>query len=141
MTRRSRIAVVAVIAIIVALVISGGVARVRSASPAPRRAPAGGRTIDQDFRDAIARARRARLAPAAAAAGGEPTISGRVIDVRTLRPVGRVGGVSRGASGDSTVLAAAAGAYAIRVAAGVYRAFVRDDTVLSVGRPERVRLP
>ena len=47
----------------------------------------------------------------------------------------------RSASGESSTTTRADGAYAIQVATGTYRAFVRDDTVLSIGPPDLVRLP
>jgi carboxypeptidase family protein len=74
-------------------------------------------------------------------AAGEVTITGRVVDVRAQAPVGNVEVVFHSASGDSSTTTAADGTYAIEVATGMYRAFVRDDTVLSVGRPDLVRVP
>lgn len=73
--------------------------------------------------------------------GGEVAITGRVIEVQQQQPVGSVELVFRGAAGDATTSARRDGSYAIRLAPGTYRAFVRDDTVMSLGRRDPVRLP
>lgn len=72
---------------------------------------------------------------------GAVTISGTVLDAGTLEGVGGVEVVFRSAAGEETTIADAAGRYRIDVPAGTYRAFVRDDTVLSVGPADHVRLP
>jgi hypothetical protein len=64
-----------------------------------------------------------------------------VIDIRQQRPVGEVEVVFRDDLGDASATAASDGSYAIRIAPGVYRAFVRGEGVLSIGRPDRTRLP
>ncbi|MBA3821342.1 MAG: carboxypeptidase regulatory-like domain-containing protein [Deltaproteobacteria bacterium] len=69
------------------------------------------------------------------------TISGSVLELGTSRPVGNVEVVFRGATGEETTTARADGTYSLDLPAGVYRAFVRDDAVLSVGGQERIRLP
>ncbi len=72
---------------------------------------------------------------------GAVTIAGTVIDAQSSGPVGNVEVVFRSALGEETAMASADGKYHIDVPAGVYRAFVRDETVLSVGRIDHVRLP
>lgn len=69
------------------------------------------------------------------------TVAGKVIDIGQQQPVGGVEVVFRGAAGESTTTARRDGSYAIHVPAGRYHAFVRDDAVLSIGRPDLVRLP
>lgn len=94
------------------------------------------RTVSRELGEAIARIRAIpRIAVAAV------RITGRVIELRDQAPVGGVEVVFRGAAGELTTTADARGAYAITVAAGAYRAFVRDDQVLSVGRASLVRVP
>jgi Carboxypeptidase regulatory-like domain len=140
MTRRSRIAAVVVVIAIVAWLAAG---RTQHAAPAPVARPASDRAIGHDFHDALARIRAARgasIAPLAREPG--VTISGHVIDVSNpAQPVGEVEVVFRGATGESTTMSDAGGAYALRVAAGTYHAFVRGDAVVSFARPDRVRLP
>jgi hypothetical protein len=72
---------------------------------------------------------------------GTVTISGAVIDAATDESVGGVEVVFRSDAGEETTTADDDGRYRIDVPAGSYRAFVRDETVLSVGYAERVRLP
>ena len=143
--RRARRARIAVALAVLALIAWWGAGRVGqgSATAPPPRPSSANRTIGPDFSNAIARsrARVATLPFAAPQADGEVTIAGRVIDVRLQQPVGNIEVVFRSTSGETSTTTHPDGAYSIRVAAGVYRAFVRDDTVLSVGRPDRVRLP
>jgi len=102
------------------------------------------RTIGRDFQDALAtgRARGAQIpwAPPQRL-DGAVTISGAVIDKQSGTPVGSVEVVFRSAAGEETAMAEPDGTYRIDLPAGVYRAFVRDDTVLSVGQIDHVRLP
>ena len=63
-------------------------------------------------------------------------LSGIVIDESDGSPVAGAEVVIRGAAGESTTTSEATGEYAIAVAPGVYRAFVRDDEVMSVGESE-----
>ncbi|MEO8699404.1 MAG: carboxypeptidase-like regulatory domain-containing protein, partial [Kofleriaceae bacterium] len=63
------------------------------------------------------------------------------IDKSGQQPVGNVEVVFRNLTGEETAMAGADGRYRIDVPAGVYRAFVRDDSVLSFGRVGRVRVP
>jgi hypothetical protein len=68
-------------------------------------------------------------------------ITGRVVDAADHQPVGGVEVVFRGAAGEATTASRSDGSYALRVAPGVYRGFVRDDAVLSLGHAEPTRLP
>lgn len=71
---------------------------------------------------------------------GAVTIAGTVVDAATHDGVGGVEVVFRGERGEESVIAGPDGRYRIAVAPGAYRAFVRDDAVLSIGRA-LVRLP
>ena len=143
MTRRSRLAAGAVVAVLVVWWIA---ARTQHAAPVARdRASAdraANRALGHDFRDAVARIRAARgtIAPLEHDAG--VAISGHVIDVSTApRMVGDVEVVFRGPLGETTTMTDASGAYTLRVAAGTYHAFVRGDAVVSFAREGRTRLP
>ncbi len=68
-------------------------------------------------------------------------ITGAVIDRLSNDHVGEVEVVFRGPSGEESVTAGADGSYRIELAPGAYRAFVRDDSVLSIGFPVEERLP
>lgn len=72
---------------------------------------------------------------------GAVTISGSVIDLATQEGVGGVEVVFRSSAGEETTMAGPDGRYQIDVPAGTYRAFVRDETVLSIGDEGNVRLP
>jgi hypothetical protein len=78
--------------------------------------------------------------PAPAAAATSVTIAGTVVGQSTGTPVPNVEVVLRGDSGDTKTRASASGAFSVVVAPGTYRAFVRDDHVLSTGLADRVRL-
>lgn len=80
----------------------------------------------------------AKLAPAAAATS--VTIAGTVIGQSTGTPVASVEVVLRGENGETTTRANGSGAFTVKVGPGTYRAFVRDDHVLSTGLADRVRL-
>ncbi|HEX7842365.1 MAG TPA: carboxypeptidase-like regulatory domain-containing protein, partial [Kofleriaceae bacterium] len=112
--------------------------RDRPGAPAPS-----GPTTDPTRRDAIGRPRpRLPALPfAEPTAEGAVTIAGRVIDIRQQQPVGGVEVVFRGPVGEAQTQTRRDGSYAIQVAPGIYRAFVRDEVVLSVGRRDPVRLP
>jgi hypothetical protein len=86
---------------------------------------------------------RAPAPPPAPPAGppGTVAITGRVFDAAQQRPVDGVEVVLRGAAGDVTSTTRRDGAYALRVAPGTYRAFVRGDGVMSIGRREPPRVP
>jgi hypothetical protein len=72
---------------------------------------------------------------------GTVTISGTVIDRDSSAPVGNVEVVFRNPGGEESVMAGADGTYRIDVEPGAYRAFVRDDSVLSFGPAKWVRIP
>jgi len=141
MTRRSRTAVVVAVLAIAAWC-AVAVLRPRRGDPGPPiagTAPAPARPAHRTGSAARPAAPRSPFAALGAAA--EVTISGHVIDVRLQRPVGDVEVVFRDDLGESSTTATSDGAYAIRLVPGVYRAFVRGDRVVSVGRPDRARLP
>jgi protocatechuate 3,4-dioxygenase beta subunit len=73
--------------------------------------------------------------------GRTVTISGTVRDAETHEGVGGVEVVLRGEAGEETTIADDEGGFRIDVPAGSYRAFVRDDAVLSVGYGELERVP
>lgn len=118
----------------------GGDAPVRD-EPALRARSAGGQALARSL--ALGRLRAAKLpfVPSSEPATGSVTIAGTVIDARTAQPVGDVEVVFRSHAGEETTVANPDGTYQIEVPAGSYRAFVRDDAVLSVGRSDRIRLP
>jgi hypothetical protein len=107
----------------------------------PASAPGGGNRTAERRSGALAGApaRSAWIPPARL--DGAVTISGTVLDMGTLEGVGGVEVVFRSEAGEETTIAGADGRYRIDVPAGTYRAFVRDDTVLSVGPADHVRLP
>ena len=117
-----------------------GAARPGAAATGRATAGATSRTISHALRDTLARV-RAHAVAVARAAPGSVTIAGGVFDVRDQTPVAGVEVVFRSPAGELTTTADAAGHYAIVVEPGVYRAFVRDDRVLSVGRASLIRLP
>jgi hypothetical protein len=78
---------------------------------------------------------------AAGHGSGDVAITGRVIDLSQQRPVGGVEVVFRGAAGEATATTRSDGSYALRVAPGSYRAFVRGGGVMSIGRRDPVRVP
>ncbi|MEO7730811.1 MAG: carboxypeptidase-like regulatory domain-containing protein [Kofleriaceae bacterium] len=141
MTRRSRIAAVVVVAVLVVWWRADRPAHI--VAPVPSARSAADRAIGHDFRAALAQIRAARGATIAPFAHGDGvTISGHVIDVSdAARPVGDVEVVFRGPTGEATTMSDAQGGYTLRVAAGTYRAFVRGDAVVSSAREGRVRLP
>jgi hypothetical protein len=148
MTRRSRIALGALVVVLIVAAAATwwgwGTARTGGAGGPPAgpnvaiaAAPAG----PGHAAAATPRPRAPALPFTAVPPGGAVTIAGRVIDIRLEQGVGGVEVVFRGAAGDAQTSTRRDGAYTIRLAAGSYRAFVRDDAVLSVGRRELVRLP
>lgn len=68
-------------------------------------------------------------------------VSGRVLDAGTGAPVGDVEVVFADGVSEASATSDLGGLYTIDVPAGRYRPFVRADGMLSVGRPERERLP
>ena len=73
--------------------------------------------------------------------GGMVSISGTVVDLGSHSGVGNVEVVFRTPDGEASVTTSSDGSYRIEVASGTYRAFVRDDHVLSIGREDLIRLP
>ncbi|HWO20411.1 MAG TPA: carboxypeptidase-like regulatory domain-containing protein [Kofleriaceae bacterium] len=104
-------------------------------------APGGGnRPVERGARSpAAAHGRSGAMVPPRL--DGAVTISGTVIDAATHEGVGGVEVVFRSDAGEETTTAGPDGRYRIDVPPGAYRAFVRDDTVLSVGYADHVRLP
>jgi hypothetical protein len=86
-------------------------------------------------------ARGATIPVPAPRATDEVVISGKVIDEGTTHPVPDVEVVYRSAAGEETTTTGPDGTYRIQLRAGIYRAFVRDDSVLSVGHADTMRLP
>lgn len=68
-------------------------------------------------------------------------VSGRVVDASTGVPVADVEVVFADGTSEASATSDLGGHYTIDVPAGRYRPFVRADGMLSVGRPERERLP
>lgn len=101
------------------------------------------RGVDPTFGHALAKAGRSGTIAFGSpeVTDGDVTIAGTVVDAREGTPVPSVEVVFRSESGEQTVQAGADGRYRITLARGRYRAFVRDESVLSVGRPEGPRLP
>ena len=105
------------------------------------------RAITSGFRDALDNARRAGAGGSRLGTikGGRQDglvrITGNVVDRLSREPVGDVEVVFRGPDGEESVTAGADGSYRIELNPGAYRAFVRDDSVLSVGLPVEERLP
>jgi len=144
MTRRSRFALAAVAVIAVVAIGYGWQRRGQKASESTSSSSrTRSRTIDPAFTDALAKT--GRSGKLAFSFGGdearEVTIAGMVIDAKSGTGVGNVEVVFRNESGEETVVAGADGRYKITLARGRYRAFVRDESVLSIGRPEVSRLP
>lgn len=82
----------------------------------------------------------APVPPAVVAPAAFVTISGSVIDRDSAKPVAGVAVVLRGSAGDITTATTPTGTFSVQVVPGSYRAFVRDDNVISVGITERTRL-
>ncbi len=100
------------------------------------------RTVGPDLAGALGKAGRSGAITFGRGNDGDGVvISGKVIDAVSHDGVGPVEVVLRSPQGEETTTSNADGTYAIRVPMGIYRAFVRDDSVLSVGRTEHVRLP
>ncbi len=106
----------------------------------------GDREITNDFRNALGGARRGgvRLGTIdrdGVRDNGLVQITGAVIDQLSHDQVGEVEVVFRGPDGEESVTTGADGSYRIELLPGAYRAFVRDDSVLSIGFPIEERLP
>ncbi len=68
-------------------------------------------------------------------------ITGSVVDRLSKDHVGEVEVVFRGPGGEQSTMAGADGSYRIELEPGAYRAFVRDESVLTIGFPVEERLP
>lgn len=68
-------------------------------------------------------------------------VSGRVVDATTGAAVGDVEVVFADGKSEASATTDLGGRYTIDVPAGRYRPFVRAEGIVSVGRPERERLP
>ena len=148
MTRRARLVLSGVVlTAVIALSIGTGSVPIpnRPGSEQPgRAAPSSGRTIDPAFGAAMARGGRSARLPFSGVPDDpdrDVIIAGTIVDARTGAPVPNVEVVFRNETGEETVMAAADGRYKIEIARGRYHAFVRDESVLSVGRPDNSRLP
>jgi hypothetical protein len=140
MTRRSRTAaVVAVLAIAAWCAVA--LRRAQDAAPVEPAADSQPAPVAAGSGAAHPRPAAPRSPFAVLGVGGDVAISGHVIDIRQQRPVGDVEVVFRDDLGESSATTTGDGAYAIRLPPGVYRAFVRGDGVISIGRPDRTRLP
>ncbi len=145
MTRRSHyvLAAVAVIAAI-GLGLGSGADRTPGASSSDSSSITPPRSIDPVLDAARTRSARSGRFPFTASSDDEDrevTIAGTILDARTGAPVPAVEVVFRSDAGEETVIAGSDGRYKITIARGRYRAFVRDESVISVGRPEVSRLP
>ncbi|HEX5062659.1 MAG TPA: carboxypeptidase regulatory-like domain-containing protein [Kofleriaceae bacterium] len=77
--------------------------------------------------------------PSVPAAITSAKIAGTVVDQRSGKPVGNVDVVLLGAT-EQKARAGADGRFELTVTPGIYRAFVRGDSVLTVGLADRTRL-
>ncbi|HEU0032092.1 MAG TPA: carboxypeptidase-like regulatory domain-containing protein [Kofleriaceae bacterium] len=84
--------------------------------------------------------RAAATAAAVPAPAGKPVIAGSVVDSDSGKPVAGAVVVFRAPTGEATAKTDPTGAYRLELARGSYRAFVRDERVISVGELDRVRL-
>jgi hypothetical protein len=100
---------------------------------------------DRDVRLPFAGAAwRARTAPRNAGLPRVPgliRVTGKVVDAGTDAPVGDVEVVFADGASEASATTDLGGRYTIDVPAGRYRPYVRAEGMLSVGRPERERLP
>ncbi|MDQ3296534.1 MAG: carboxypeptidase regulatory-like domain-containing protein [Myxococcota bacterium] len=146
MTRRTQLTFAALITGLAVLLV-GSWAALRGDSEAPStrdRATTRHRKVGTGFGDAMAKSRARgaqipRIAPARD--DGMVSITGTILEVGSGAPVPAVEVVFRSSAGEESTTADKDGTYHLEVPAGMYRAFVRDDAVLSVGRMDRVRLP
>jgi hypothetical protein len=138
---RRRVAYLIAGVVLLALALVGGRAVVGSESArVVKQAPH--RTVGRDLNDALAKGRaRGITLPGRSSHADAIAIAGTIIDAQSKKPVGNVEVVFRNELGEETTQAAADGSYRIEVQAGSYRAFVRDELVLSVGIMGHVRLP
>ena len=101
------------------------------------------RQITGESRDALGRSGNVRLGTIRQRIRNHDLvqITGSVIDRLSSEHVGEVEVVFRGPGGEESVTSGADGSYRIELLPGAYRAFVRDDAVLSIGFPVEERLP
>ncbi len=117
------------------------------AAPDPHRGLAGQpdrdalRASGLTFQDGVWKPRAQVRTHGAPRVAGLIRVTGRVLDASTSAPVGDVEVVFADGSSEASATSDLGGRYTIDVPAGRYRPFVRADGMLSVGRPERERLP
>ncbi|HEU4729770.1 MAG TPA: hypothetical protein VFT22_17865, partial [Kofleriaceae bacterium] len=148
--RRSRIAIV-----LVAIALWWIAGRLRETSaitdpqptePGQARPPAAQRAASPGPSDPRARSpdRSSRIPyqrPVLADVSREVTVAGHVRDLFSRLPVGGVEVVFLSTAGEASTTTGDDGAYSIQLRTGMYRAFVRDDAVLSIGQGQAPRLP
>ena len=134
--KRSRLAL-AVLAMLALVAWRAGAWVLGESDPGPAQS-GGNRSIEPEAR-ALAGA-PGRSGAIAARPSGTVTIAGTVVDAATHDGVGGVEVVFRGEGGEESTMAGPDGRYRLDLRPGAYRAFVRDDAVLSIGRAES-RLP
>ncbi|MDB4953641.1 MAG: hypothetical protein JWO36_1210 [Myxococcales bacterium] len=98
------------------------------------------RTMSPELAGVLARTRAIAAAPLPAVHDGMVRISGSVVDQISHDAVAGVEVVFRSSLGETTTIATSTGTYSIELPPGAYRAFVRDDSVLSIGHADRVRV-
>ncbi len=148
MSRRALLILAAIgvlAAVLVAIRLTGDEAPRTRLTPAKRTV---GRAAIAQIREAGELARRHGGSAAPLVDDDEPgedgtmlAVAGSVLDVMSDDVVGGVEVVFRSAVGETSVVTGPDGTYRIALARGAYRAFVRDDAVLSIGAAARVRIP
>ena len=138
MSRRSRIVALAFVGLATGVWLCAWGAGGTSGSGG-HEASSGSSRAASTAREALART--AAKAPLPAVHDGLVRISGSVIDEISRAPVADVEVVFRSSLGESTTTATSDGTYSIEIAPGEYRAFVRDDNMISVGLADQIRLP
>jgi hypothetical protein len=117
----------------------------QAASNRPAPASASARRADTASLTAQVRAAHGRTGAIDWQPTAEPnelvSISGRVFDLLDHTTVRDVEVVLQSADGETSTRSDASGAFRITVPRGTYRAYVRDDNALSIGRPDPVRVP
>ncbi len=142
--RRTRIALTLIVLVLVGLGLRRMLSDAAHDDDADAHSGPPHRTIGPDLGEALGAAKKLRSGKIGIAiddADGTVAITGQVIDVIDHTPVPNVEVVFKSSVGESSGTTGPDGKYKVAVAPGPYRAFVRDDSVLSVGTPERVRLP
>ena len=142
--RRTRIVLAAAVLVLLGLGLRRLVGDASGDDEAAAHSAPPHRTIGPDLGEALGAAKRVRsgkLGIAPNTPDGTVAVTGQVIDVGDHSPVPNVEVVFKSALGEEATTTDPQGNYRVAVTPGVYRAFVRDDTVLSVGTPDRIRLP